>query len=850
MSDRLRHVKGPGFSGLLLTAMVAVFFGPLLLTGRIPIQGDLCNLFYPAYEFYREHIFQRTLPLWNHYAGCGEPFLPDVQRGVFYPLNLIYLVLPTKRGIVVSACLHVFIAGIGAYGLAREWRLSRTASLLAGIAYAFNSYTITKMAFPSELGSAAWFPVVLCTFIHWLRCRTVRSLLLVGGALSLQFLAGFPETLFFAIIALGGCAFLVGVCDWRAKHSCRSALSPLLGLGAAGLLSVLLTMGQLLTTLDALRLSSRGAVTDPQVNVASVNPGAVFNLLVPSIYGVDGSPGIEYWAPSSHHYSVVTFYVGVLPIVVFVAAAFHRLGGKPIPASPDTSDDVLLRIRLPFLVGLLTVFFLYSMGKYTPFFGTIRQCFPPLQRFTWPAKCLLCVVLPLSCLAGMSLDYLRRPIITPLNAGPRWRRTLHRWGTIGIFLGVGLFIAVCIANHGRIGEIILRRYFNLNSVDQRFAAWIPWDVLLQDSLKLPIVGLASAVLLRAFTFRPNRRTTISGLILAVAFGDLLFTNSGLLYSGSPAMVEGPSAHLQLLRPPGSAVRFIGYKAIFMANVRSIIAMAPKGKRIVEMKPSLSTKSGFEGAEVVMRSLRDILYISWPMVDKAFDAFSITNFTSERVARLVSWAIAPDVDPNISRRLLALVNCDRIVLPPEARGNQSDGMPNSSQLVIMDEPLPRAYVVGGVRILEKDTAILNELTSGSLDLLTAAIMDRKHASTESWTNLCPQRVKHRIKHLRYGLNSLEILVESSQPGLLVVSDTFSPGWVATVNHRKAPIYEVNYAFRGLRIPEGSSTVKMTYEPPLLRLGMAISMITLIGVVIAALPRREAGRMRNASDDAQH
>jgi len=59
------------------------------------------------------------------------------------------------------------------------------------------------------------------------------------------------------------------------------------------------------------------------------------------------------------------------------------------------------------------------------------------------------------------------------------------------------------------------------------------------------------------------------------------------------------------------------------------------------------------------------------------------------------------------------------------------------------------------------------------------------------------------------------------GLLVVSETFYPGWEATVDGKPQPIYEVFGALRGVVLDSGSHRVEMRYRPGIVALGAALS-----------------------------
>lgn len=59
------------------------------------------------------------------------------------------------------------------------------------------------------------------------------------------------------------------------------------------------------------------------------------------------------------------------------------------------------------------------------------------------------------------------------------------------------------------------------------------------------------------------------------------------------------------------------------------------------------------------------------------------------------------------------------------------------------------------------------------------------------------------------------------GLLVVSETFYPGWKAYVDGAPQPIYEVFGALRGVVLEPGSHRVEMRYQPDVVKIGAALS-----------------------------
>jgi len=76
------------------------------------------------------------------------------------------------------------------------------------------------------------------------------------------------------------------------------------------------------------------------------------------------------------------------------------------------------------------------------------------------------------------------------------------------------------------------------------------------------------------------------------------------------------------------------------------------------------------------------------------------------------------------------------------------------------------------------------------------------------------------------NRVELVVTTSAPTLLVMSDVYYPGWLATIDDQPAPIYPANFAFRAVRVPSGSHRVVFEFEPVAWRIGLALTAVTLI------------------------
>jgi uncharacterized membrane protein YfhO len=73
-------------------------------------------------------------------------------------------------------------------------------------------------------------------------------------------------------------------------------------------------------------------------------------------------------------------------------------------------------------------------------------------------------------------------------------------------------------------------------------------------------------------------------------------------------------------------------------------------------------------------------------------------------------------------------------------------------------------------------------------------------------------------------------------MVVLSDTWYPGWHATVDGKDAKVERADYLLRGVRVGPGTHTVEMTYRPLSFRIGWIVSLLTALALAIAVLRGR--------------
>jgi len=95
---------------------------------------------------------------------------------------------------------------------------------------------------------------------------------------------------------------------------------------------------------------------------------------------------------------------------------------------------------------------------------------------------------------------------------------------------------------------------------------------------------------------------------------------------------------------------------------------------------------------------------------------------------------------------------------------------------------------------------------------------------SQTSSHDTNVAVKVEH--FSNNSVRLSLVAPGPGFVYMSESFLPGWTATVNGNDVPIQPANYAFRAVVVPGGPIDLELSYFPPGLVPGLGISAAALL------------------------
>ncbi len=153
--------------------------------------------------------------------------------------------------------------------------------------------------------------------------------------------------------------------------------------------------------------------------------------------------------------------------------------------------------------------------------------------------------------------------------------------------------------------------------------------------------------------------------------------------------------------------------------------------------------------------------------------------------------------------------------------------NVYQVFNNDKVLPRAFIVGDVKVVVDKQDAIKELFKDSLDFSKTVVLEENPGD-----NII-NGATGSASIVSYSPNEIKIDVLSSGSGILILSDPYYPGWKAYVDEKQTKIYRSNYAFRGIVIPDGKHAVVFRYEPDSFRNGLIIAFGGVIGIVILSL-----------------
>jgi len=882
------------FSSLLF--FYDLFQGRYLLTER-----DLGPYFIPPRFFWVESIKHGDFPLWNPYQFSGHPFFANPQHAILYPLNTLFFILPFDLAFNTIIILHFFLGGFFTYLFLKDLKVSSTGSLISGLTFMLSGYLLSVHSLLTCLLSVIWTPLILLFFTRAIARRGLKNEILTAVFMAISFLGGGIEIIYGNFIIL---LFMVifspltkmdnvgeppvpARCSASARkrglpcggHACVPKHSPAQGISVSWLNKffrrraeaatpacrhggpplrnrisywaaavcrsyiykfrsllivsigfILLSAIQLFPFLELFIHSIRGqGISYQEATIWSFAPKDVLLFVLPDVYGyfVDMR---NYWVNQCWF---KTLYTGGLPFVLSLICFFPPFGNRK-------GRDGFTQGRGLYLSLILLSLFL-SLGQYNPLYPLVFKYVPFFNGIRYPVKFLYIFILILSITAGLGFE--KWVAFSKVRENKTLKNLL-----IPFSLASGCFLLFLILGQKEIEPFLKGRGidfpdFNLVSVNLFHA-------------KRFFFYLALFFLLLRAGYEVKWKGWIRVLFVLFLTTDL-FGNMGFYGRETTTEYFRETRILEILSSDQGDFRvFSTSKTISMDTPILVGATNPLGLLKEKHVPSMTLLyrlPNIWGIDVIHLKRVDDLYMA---------LISAPSISATSLIDLYGVKYVISVTPLEKDHGYELLYA-RIEGLPGKKKDLLEG--NTIKLYRKREVHPRAWVVNNFRVLESKE-ILSMLKGKNFHPGKEVLLEEG----PKWKENSPnhpfeggvQKYKmgghsgpplQKIKSVgvpHSGLpefisetnNRLVLHVKAKGNTLLVLSDTFYPGWKAFVDGKEEKILRANYNFRAVPLSAGTHQVAFVYAPVSFRLGAIITFLTIIGCFgIGWISRRRPQRI---------
>lgn len=754
----------------------------------------------PAARHAHDLLVAGELPLWNDRLALGQPLLASGEPQMVSPLRWPLALDPSPAAWDAFLILRLLLAGLSTFGLARALGLAWLPALAAGLLYALSGYGQVHVN-TVHVDAMALLPALVLALERVVRrptgWRATVGALVVAAAV----LADNPQaalvTLLFALCWVIHRVIALGIAEGRGAARALGAVGTMLA-GVALTAIVLVPFLELSGAAFFPGLADTFHTPGELVGQRHLPPNGLVTQFVPWSFGAP----LATW--SGDQRADLGGYLGVLgPFLALLALA----GGRRLRRW-GALCVVWVLLALAKTYGLLDVVGTLPLFDITSF---VLYLGPSIA---------LCVAL----LAGAGLQ---RAVENEL---PPWEPLL---------VGAGCFVAV---------NLLLDWSGARDDTPAR---------VMTALTALPVGLLLAAVVLLAVTWLPRgpRRVGVAAVVLLVAFEGWSLT----------APIRGDTFEAASVVPGGAVSRPERTDAFATPPSLDVALRDPSARVIGDsaaLYPNTAQAVGLSDVRVhsaltLDRYLRFVRAFLDPRVDQRFTGLAWSPFVSAEGLDTRDKQAALDL---LGVRYVAQVAPSRADPPSDpvplvaarARGYR---LRSQGVLRLWENPgaLDRGFLVHAA----VDVAGPNEAEAAMGAVLDApdelAAVEGLNAEQRRALRGAARDGADRVVLREQEANRLVFDVRTTDPALLIVSDTWYPGWTASVSGRDADVLPADVALRAVYVPPGEHEVELAFTSATVRVGAAISfaaLLALAGFVAGSagratghlLPRRRDRRRR--------
>ncbi|MFZ2025222.1 MAG: YfhO family protein [Microgenomates group bacterium] len=758
------HIPFPG--DLLLSEYAPFrhtdYFG--YAAGGIPSKGqyfDVVRELYPWKTLVIDAIKQKTLPLWNPYSFSGTPLLANYQSQVFYPLGILYLILPQPVAWTIMVMLQIFLGLVFMYLFARSIGLSLPSGIIAAITFNVSSFSISWVEFNTVWHTILWLPLLLYIVERGITQKklTVKQQLVFLFALFSSITAGHPQDFInsFLFLVIYTSLRIIFYPSWNKKEKISFTIKTIVPITA---IPFLLASIQLLPTVELFRISAR--VPHDVGHILSTMLVQLWQLPMLIYQDFFGNPATKtYTTPDT--YVGKTISIGVTGFSLAVWSLLNKQKNWH---------------RTFFLI---TVAVMICISVASPLTQILYQFPIPILSTGTPTRNLFILLFALSVLAGFGLEAIYTKKYTAKKL---------------IFASITLLILTWIA------AIFLPHSFSF---------------LLPGVLKKSAIIITALIGCSLCMFLASKYKTVFvyGFILLV-FAELgygfikfnPFVPANFLYPENEAFTY--------LQKNSGVNRFWGYgTARFESNLNA--------------QYHLFSTDGTDPLNIRW-------YNQFMQATKNGSLARVFNRSTRSDTGLAEGYGARDLPENTNRlRIMDLLGIQYVLDRPEnpkdnvtfasSRFTPMTTLKNNYTIYKNKLAYPRAFLASQYQTYKTTDDFEKQFFAKEFDPRKTILLPE-----ETPTLSLTQASYADATIVSYTPNEIIIETSSDATQLLFLSDTYAPGWVATIDDRDAEVLKADYAFRAVAVPEGRHAVRFIYAPVSVKFGFIGTCIGIISLGI--------------------
>ncbi len=838
---RSRSFIGTIVSLLAIAAISLAFFYPDALEGNVLRQHDMqqgAAIGHEA-EAFREATGETTR--WTNSLFSG---MPTFQIAPSYPSSALINWVNTLMGLgLPSPANLVAMMMIGFFILLLSMKMRWYVALTGAIAYGFSSYFIIIIG-AGHIWKFVTLAYVPPTIAGVLLCY--RGRYLSGGAMTaffamMQIASNHVQMTYYFMFVIAGIS--IAILIWSAgRGQLRRWLAATGVLAVAGIIAAGANLPSLYNTYEYSKETMRGGhseLTQPDNSANSSSGGLdrdyitqysygtaeTFTLLIPDLKGgasmkpekgsskmltladtdkardlaakgeIDRQE-LQYLGYMSQYFGEPEgtngpVYVGALIVALFILGCIIVKG--PIKWA---------------LLALTALSILLALGRNCMWLTDLMiDHMPMYSKFRTVESILVIAEFTMPLLAIMALQKL----LTTPDAWQRFRRPMT-WS-------FGTVLALCLA-----GILIPGIYGSpIGGSDRQI------DAMISQSLS---AGGADQATLQYFSLEnPRIYAAVETIRTSMVSGDAL-RSFMIVATGAIVLAVCMRGRLKA----GVAIGAIG--TIVLLDLFTVDKRYVDSESFVAKRLALAPQFPLSDADRAILADTSMNYRVMDMqrfwqADPSYHHKSIGGYHAAKLTRyqdLIDRHLQPLLSGNPSEadfRVLDMLNARYVIT-------------GQGEAVLNDRALGNAWIADSLIYVDGADAEMAALSE--IDPAQTAVADRRFTAAlgESTVAKTPGDT---IFETTYAPNRLTYHARSAKGGVAVFSEVYFPwGWKATIDGKEAEIGRVNYLLRAMRIPAGSHTIEMRFDPDSLKTTTATAYASIILVYLALAAAIAAGFRR--------